>query len=197
MPCDQSGDIKSGTRVRLREFSKSLPMSLLRAREAVMQHFRASLRQYDITEQQWRVLRALTSVYEIEMSELAKATFLLAPSLSRILQDLEARGLIKRRSDPKDLRRSLVSISPTGAKLIEVAGPHSERIYAEITAAFGPERLALLQELLGELEARLQQIGPFPFESDPAIDEVRQLLRPSRRGRPRKKPAGDAGQDMS
>src|SRR5690554_3220037 len=100
MPFDQSGDIKSGTRVRLREFSKSLPMSLLRAREAVMQHFRASLRQYDITEQQWRVLRALTSVYEIEMSELAKATFLLAPSLSRILQDLEARGLIKRRSDP-------------------------------------------------------------------------------------------------
>ena len=79
------------TRTRLRSFSKSLPMSLLRAREAVMRHFRASLRQHNITEQQWRVLRALAEVRKIEVTELAHATFLLPPSLSRILRDLEQR----------------------------------------------------------------------------------------------------------
>ena len=49
-------------RVPMRDFSRSLPMSLLRAREAVMRHFRPSLRDHGLTEQQWRILRALASV---------------------------------------------------------------------------------------------------------------------------------------
>ena len=46
-------------RAPMREFSRSLPMSLLRAREAVMRQFRPSLREHGLTEQQWRILRAL------------------------------------------------------------------------------------------------------------------------------------------
>ena len=70
-------------RVPMRDFSRSLPMSLLRAREAVMRHFRASLRQHGLTEQQWRILRALAAIDTIEVTELARAAFLLGPSLSR------------------------------------------------------------------------------------------------------------------
>ncbi|MFT5000920.1 MAG: hypothetical protein ACI875_001925, partial [Planctomycetota bacterium] len=36
---------------------KSLPIMLLRAREAVMRRFRPMLRLHDLSEQQWRVLR--------------------------------------------------------------------------------------------------------------------------------------------
>jgi hypothetical protein len=39
-------------RVPMRELSRSLPMSLLRAREAVMRQFRPSLRNHALTEQQ-------------------------------------------------------------------------------------------------------------------------------------------------
>ncbi len=140
------------TRVRLRSFSSSLPMMLLRARESVMRHFRASLRSHDLTEQQWRVLRALSAVGEIEVSQLARATYLLAPSLSRILKDLDARGLIERRLDAADMRVGIVRIARRGTELIETVSPQSEAIYAEITARFGPERLAELQALLVELE---------------------------------------------
>ena len=127
-------------------------MMLLRARESVMRHFRTSLRSHDLTEQQWRVLRALSAVGEIEVSQLARATYLLAPSLSRILKDLDARGLIVRRLDADDMRVGLVRIGPRGMELIETVSPQSESIYAEITARFGPERLAQLQALLIELE---------------------------------------------
>src|SRR6201982_2692041 len=85
-------------RVPMRDFARSLPMSLLRAREAVMRQFRPSLRNHGLTEQQWRILRALTSVDEIEVTELAHVAFLLGPSLSRILRDLEARPLIERKA---------------------------------------------------------------------------------------------------
>src|SRR5437667_12084204 len=145
-------------RVPMREFSRSLPMSLLRAREAVMRQFRPSLRQHGLTEQQWRILRALTAVESIEVTELARVAFLLGPSLSRILRDLEARDLIERRTAEADLRRGVVSISPKGMKLIEAVAPTSEAIYAEITNRYGARKLAELQDMLAELERGLAEM---------------------------------------
>ncbi len=145
-------------RIPMRDFSRSLPMSLLRAREAVMRQFRPSLRRHGLTEQQWRILRALTSVDAIEVTELARTAFLLGPSLSRILRDLEARQLIERRTAKDDLRRAVVSITPKGLKLIEQVAPTSEAIYAAITRCYGAQELAELQTMLGTLEESLCSI---------------------------------------
>jgi homoprotocatechuate degradation regulator HpaR len=145
-------------RVPMREFSRSLPMSLLRAREAVMRHFRASLREHELTEQQWRILRALASVDTIEVTELARVAFLLGPSLSRILRDLEARHLIERKVAKADLRRGVVSISAKGVKLIEAVAPSSEAIYADITRRYGARKLAELQDMLRALEGSLSEL---------------------------------------
>jgi homoprotocatechuate degradation regulator HpaR len=142
----------------MREFSRSLPMSLLRAREAVMRQFRPSLRNHGLTEQQWRILRALTAVDTIEVTELARVAFLLGPSLSRILRDLEGRELIERRTAKADLRRGEVSISSKGLKLIEAVAPTSEAIYAEITNRYGARKLGELQDMLGELERSLAEM---------------------------------------
>jgi homoprotocatechuate degradation regulator HpaR len=145
-------------RVPMREFSRSLPMSLLRAREAVMRHFRPSLRHHGLTEQQWRILRALASIEAIEVTELARVAFLLGPSLSRILRDLEARHLIERRTAEADLRRGVVSISAKGLKLIEAVAPSSEAIYAAMTRRYGARKLTDLQDMLAELERRLSEL---------------------------------------
>jgi homoprotocatechuate degradation regulator HpaR len=146
-------------RVPMREFSRSLPMSLLRAREAVMRQFRPSLRDHGLTEQQWRILRALASIDAIEVTELARVAFLLGPSLSRILRDLEARHLIDRRVAKADLRRAMVSISARGVRLIEAVAPSSEAIYAAITRRYGARKLADLQEMLSALESSLSEPG--------------------------------------
>jgi homoprotocatechuate degradation regulator HpaR len=148
---------KAGARqVPMRDFSRSLPMSLLRARESVMRHFRPSLRAHGLTEQQWRILRALASVDDIEVTELARLAYLLGPSLSRILRDLETRRLIERRVVKTDLRRSMVSITRDGLRLIKAAAPSSEAIYAEMTRRFGAGSLADLQEMLHRLETSLK-----------------------------------------
>ena len=157
-------------RAPMREFSRSLPMSLLRAREAVMRQFRPSLRSHGLTEQQWRILRALTAVDTIEVTELARVAFLLGPSLSRILRDLEARDLIERRTAEADLRRGVVSISAKGLKLIEAVAPNSEAIYAEITQRYGARKLSELQDMLGELEHSLAAME-VAGEGDAGTDE--------------------------
>lgn len=140
---------------RLRDVSRSLPVALLRTREAVMRQFRPVLRSVDLTEQQWRVLRALDSVPEIDATGLAMATFLLPPSLSRILRDLEKRHLINRRPDPTDLRAWLISLTPEGRKIIDAVGGWAETIYATITERIGRERLDTLMRLLRDIEQDL------------------------------------------
>ena len=156
-------------KVAMREFSRSLPMALLRAREAVMRQFRPSLRDAGLTEQQWRILRALSAIDQIEISELARETFLLGPSLSRILRDLEARRLVRRRSPQTDLRRGLVSITPAGLAVLNAVAPISEAIYAEITRRFGAENLEALHAMLQALETAL---GEMPVVSGRAVDKI-------------------------
>ena len=143
-------------------------MSLLRAREAVMRQFRPSLRRHGLTEQQWRILRALSAVEAIEVTELARVAFLLGPSLSRILRDLDARELIERRTAKADLRRGVVSISQKGLKLIELVAPTSEFVYAAITQRFGAQKLAELQNILALLETSLATLEV--TDSAPAED---------------------------
>src|ERR1700735_2942132 len=145
-------------RIPMRDFSKSLPMSLLRAREAVMKQFRPSLRRHGLTEQQCLILRALAAVDAIEVTELARVAFLLGPSLSRILRDLEESRLIERKVAKADLRRHVVSISAKGLRLIEAVAPSSEAIYAAMTKRYGARKLAELQEMLHALESSLAEL---------------------------------------
>src|ERR1700730_5819482 len=83
---------------------QSLPIALLRAREAVMSYFRPHHRKGGITEQQWRVIRVLHLDGETDATTLARRSYLLAPSLSRILKDLVAAGYVRRRAG-KDASR--------------------------------------------------------------------------------------------
>jgi homoprotocatechuate degradation regulator HpaR len=149
----------------MRAFSKSLPMELLRAREAVMRRFRPELRNHGVTEQQWRILRALAHSGPLEVSELAEVTCLLAPSLSRILPDMEARQLIGRKQADADLRRSVISLERKGLRLIAMHAPAAERIYDAIAKQFGSERLSQLFTLLHELEQSLEAQNDNPTDS--------------------------------
>ena len=83
--------------IPMRPFTQSLPMALLVAREATMQRFRPMLAEFGLTEQQWRVLRALASAEEpLEVTQVAERTELLPPSVSRIVADLnEPRRLLR------------------------------------------------------------------------------------------------------
>jgi homoprotocatechuate degradation regulator HpaR len=140
-------------------------MELLRARESVMRRFRPGLRGHGVTEQQWRILRALAHAGPLEVSQLAEATCLLAPSLSRILPDMESRQLISRRQADSDLRRSVVSLERKGLRLIATHAPYSEEVYDDIATAFGAERLAQLFALLRALEECLEGANAAPGAS--------------------------------
>jgi homoprotocatechuate degradation regulator HpaR len=159
MSTDDEDRTVARTALPMRAFSESLPMALLRTREAVMCLFRPGLRSHGVTEQQWRIMRALAHSGSMEVTELADATFLLGPSLSRILPDMEKRQLVSRKQVESDLRRSVVSLEPKGLRLIATHAPDSERIYGEIAKRFGDERVTQLFTLLHELQESLADLS--------------------------------------
>ena len=134
----------------MRDFQHSLPMELLKARESAMARFRPMLRDHGLTEQQWRVVRTLAAFGNIDATELARRSFLLAPSLTRILQHLQSEEIVKRSSDAKDQRRAVFTLTAGGRKLFSRVGPDSEALYAEIEREFGHEKLELLYDLLAD-----------------------------------------------
>ena len=137
----------------LRERRRSLAIGLLKAREAVMSHFRPILADHDVTEQQWRVLRALSEAGTLDATEVAEKAFILAPSLTRMLRSLEERNLITRHKDKDDGRRVLLTLAPAGRAVIDEVMPDSRRVYADIDARFGAGRVEELLNMLEELAA--------------------------------------------
>jgi len=140
----------------MRDFKHSLPMELLKAREAAMARFRPMLREHGLTEQQWRVIRALYEYGKIDASELARRSFLLAPSLTRILKFLERKEIVKRSTDANDQRRTVLVLTQKGKRIYSEVGPDSEALYLDIEKDFGVGKLEALYKLLTDFYTTLR-----------------------------------------
>jgi homoprotocatechuate degradation regulator HpaR len=135
----------------MRDLDHSLPMLLLRAREAAMARFRPLLAAAELTEQQWRVLRVLRERNGIEARELAERTLMLRPSLSGVLDRLERDGLVERRSDEADGRKVRLMLTRKSRRLYERLAPQLEKEYARMQAR-------LTDSAWNDLYAALEQL---------------------------------------
>lgn len=133
----------------------TLPMVLLRAREALMERLRPVLHQHDITEQQWRIIRVLQEEGPADASTVADHGCILAPSLTRILKNLESRGYVEMAKDCNDGRRRLISLSEQGHFLIAKISPEINGINATIEEALGQQ---MMKNLIGELDLLLKKL---------------------------------------
>jgi homoprotocatechuate degradation regulator HpaR len=136
--------------------SRQLPVLLHRTREALAMHFRKVFVLHDLTDPQWRVLRILSQADELDVSTLARRSYLMRESLSRILRDLGARGLIVRRVSSADARRFCHTLTAKGRNLLEEVSPAFNPVYQEIEARVGIERIEDLNKRLAELLEAIQ-----------------------------------------
>ena len=145
---------------------RNLPLLLLQAREALMQHYRPGLRAHGLSDQQWRVLRVLRE-HEggLETGRLAQQAYLLGPSLTGMLARMEKSGLVARQRCPDDARRSLVAATPDGLALADALSDAIEAQYQDLAAHLGQARLNQLYTLLDELIALPSHADAEPVEA--------------------------------
>ena len=129
---------------------RNLPQQFLKARDALMAHFRPILNHYGLSEQQWRILRALDEQTQLEQRELCALCQILSSSMAGILARMEETGLVERIRVEADQRRVLVSLAPKGDALIDEMAPLIQLQYQYLEQALGTQSL---EALSGALEA--------------------------------------------
>lgn len=132
---------------------ESLTIALLQARESAMGFFRPVLKEHNLTEQQWRIIRVLADKRSIDFHELAQKACILRPSLTGILIRMERDELICRLKPVSDQRKLFVSLSANGQNLYDIIQPKIDKGYQLIEQKFSTEKLQRLSGLLKELIA--------------------------------------------
>ncbi|MEM5329102.1 MarR family transcriptional regulator [Paraburkholderia sp. JHI2823] len=100
----------------------------------------------------WRVLSTLSEGKAISIGQLAQISVTKQPTVTRLLDRMEAQGYVKRIPHETDRRVTLVRITPQGQKLvsglIKEARAHEERVLAPLGKAKAEELKTTLRLLL-------------------------------------------------
>ena len=131
-----------------------LPFLLTRAGHQLAGGFQRQLRTRDFGMLSWRVLAALSSRDGWTISELGTASLAKQPTLSKLIDRLERRGLVVRTSDPTDARRVLVSLTDQGQRSIAPVLNDAASFNRSLLADFPPEELTALKRVLRKMIAR-------------------------------------------
>ena len=142
----------------LRTHRRHLALELLATRERFMLHFRPILASHNITEQQWRIVRALAVAGEMAPGEIAQRCVILKPSLTGILVRMEQLGWVARLSHAEDQRRSVVRLTASGKALHRKINREVEVAHTTIVAALGADELDALHLALDRFNAALTRL---------------------------------------
>ena len=132
-------------------FSRSLPILLHRTMHAVMPPYREIFADHDLTDQQWRVLRALWEFDRLSMVDLAAQTVLPPPSLVGIVDRLEKRGLVSRIRSETDRRLVYLTATEQGRALHAEVEPRIDAIQEDLRARATEAEWAELDRILSKI----------------------------------------------
>ena len=118
----------------------------------------AELRAYGLTEATWRPLAYVRRLGDgVRQKELATALAIEGPSLVRLLDNLERRGLIERREDETDRRARGIHLTRAGRELAVRVTKVGTEIQARLLARVPPADLETCERVLETIERELEE----------------------------------------
>ncbi|WP_241237035.1 MarR family winged helix-turn-helix transcriptional regulator [Georgenia faecalis] len=128
---------------------------LARADEVASRALRTYFAEHGLQRGEFDVLATLRrsgEPFTLTPGELARSTMVSSAAMTNRLANLEARGLVDRRTDPANRRHVLVALTPQGRALVDdvVAGhlDNERRVLAPLTAEEQEQLAGLLERFL-------------------------------------------------
>ncbi|TKC15362.1 MarR family winged helix-turn-helix transcriptional regulator [Robertmurraya kyonggiensis] len=137
------------------KFIGSASVRLSKKMTRIINHY---LKPYHITTEQWAVLRTLHESSQIPQKELSIKTDKDQATLTKILDLIEKRELVRRIPNPTDRRSFLIEITEKGTALVEELTHFIEEIFTKIVNGIEQEKLAIFQEVLHSLETNIEHL---------------------------------------
>ena len=128
--------------------------ALFRAQVSVLRQLHAEFPTAELSFNEYDVLFNLSRQPERQsrIRDLNRHLLLTQPSVSRLVDRLARRGLVRKGTDPGDGRGTIVSLTDTGHELFrKVAVVHAESIHRRVGGALSTDELAALTLLTDKL----------------------------------------------
>ncbi|TZF88754.1 MarR family winged helix-turn-helix transcriptional regulator [Cognatilysobacter lacus] len=109
---------------------------------------------HDLTFSQYITLKTL-SAGRAGVTELARAAQLHPGAMTRVLDRLEAQGLVARVTDPQDRRALHVDLTDAGRRLWDVVGDYGRRVHTQAMQGLDDAEQAQLLDLLARVRENL------------------------------------------
>ncbi|MDF2382818.1 MarR family transcriptional regulator [Nostoc ellipsosporum NOK] len=102
----------------------------------------------NLTIEQWSVLYHLWKADGISQQELCKATFRDKPSITRLVDNLEKAGLVKRVASESDRRINCIYLTKQAQKLQQQSMDIAEETLNEALDTVEPEKIEICKQVL-------------------------------------------------
>lgn len=111
----------------------------------------------DVTPEEWAVQMVLHERAPITVGQLAVLTLRDRTTVTRVLENLERKGLAARTADAADRRRTLVQLSPAGTELFPRMLTHVQTLVRRSSRGIHPDAMAATVEVLQRIVANLAE----------------------------------------
>jgi DNA-binding MarR family transcriptional regulator len=109
------------------------------ANHALFKDFEKDVRAAGLGSLEWRVLATLSDQPAVSIGQLAQEVLSQQPTVTKLVQRLQAHGWVRLMDDPLDQRRTLVNITPAGqtkiAPLIAQSRAHEASVLSSLSKA--------------------------------------------------------------
>jgi DNA-binding MarR family transcriptional regulator len=135
-----------------------LPYLLNRAGARIALAFGEEVRPLGATLQMWRVLAALRERDGLRMGELSRTTSIDVSTLTRLVDNMEKKGLVLRQRDAGDARAVALHATPAGRRMTGRIVPIAERYEKVALEGFTAREAELLKRALRRLYANMNAL---------------------------------------
>ncbi|MFL5264557.1 MAG: MarR family winged helix-turn-helix transcriptional regulator [Anaeromyxobacteraceae bacterium] len=129
------------------------------ARRRIKQLVLARVSHADLTPQQFWALIAVREHPGISQARIAARVRADAPSVSRSLAALQARGLVRTEADPEDRRRACVFLTAAGKRLVAQLAPVAAEVREAVVAGMSPAEIAAVRAGLERIISNLDRLA--------------------------------------
>jgi DNA-binding MarR family transcriptional regulator len=126
--------------------------ALMRAAKAAFQ------RRAGISDARLHTLGMLYRHGEMSQNELQRRLDVDGAAVTRQVKQLEAEGLLLRRTDPADNRFTLVTLTPEGKEALREVARTARQFVAEALEGIDAEDLACVQRTMAQMRANLEKM---------------------------------------
>lgn len=121
----------------------------------IHQHLSSKFKSFDITPEQWVILKKLSIEDKISQKELSRRVEKDQNTVKVMVDKLEKKAFIKREKNSEDKRAFLLTITQEGINLVNTLEPLDQEMLRAIGEDFTQEELAFLRKMLSKVTNNL------------------------------------------